>query len=301
MQRGATPIGRGARRACGPWGVRGVRGVRGIWALALVSIGCHWAGLPAVSAPDPATGSPRFREIRRHSAPAATQAVAVDGAHFYAIASQSIEKYEKSGGTRVASWAGPASGPIVHLNSGIVLDGALYCAHSNFPGIPMLSSIEIFDAETLEHRGSHSFGIFGGSATWIDRWDDHWWVAFAHYQGRGGEPGKGPSWTTLVKFDAQWRRVAGFAYPSPVVAGFAGRSNSGGAWGADGLLYITGHDAAEVTVLRLPVAGSFLEVVEILPAPIEGQGIAWDRHRPGVLYGLVKRTREVVVSILDRP
>ncbi len=227
--------------------------------------------------------------------------MAVDAAHFYAIGNHSIEKVEKRGGVTVASWVGPASGPIVHLNSGTVLDGALYCAHSNYPGIPMLSSIEIFDAETLEHRGSHSFGILAGSATWIDRRDDHWWVAFAHYEGRGGEPGKGSSWTTLVKFDGGWRRVAGFVYPSSVVARFAGRSNSGGAWGPDGLLYVTGHDAAEVTVLRLPKAGSVLEVVEILAAPIEGQGIAWDRDRPGVLYGIVKRTREVVVSILNGP
>lgn len=272
----------------------------GFAALFWLAAGCGPRLSPVASAPGPKPVDGRFREIRRHPAPAARQGVAVDAEYFYAIGNRSIEKYDKRSGSRVGAWTGPESGPIVHLNSGIVLGGALYCAHSNYPEIPMLSSIEIFDTATLEHRGSHSFGISEGSATWVDRADDHWWVAFAHYEGRGGEPGKGPSWTALVKFDDRWRRVAGYAYPPEVVARFGGRSNSGGAWGADGLLYITGHDAAEVMAVRLPKSGSMLELVAILPAPIAGQGIAWDRGESGVLYGIIKRAREVVVSRLER-
>ena len=55
----------------------------------------------------------------------------------------------------------------------------------------MVSSIEVFETATLEHVESHSFGIFGGSATWVDRADGHWWVAFAHYAGFGGLPDQG--------------------------------------------------------------------------------------------------------------
>jgi hypothetical protein len=162
----------------------------------------------------------------------------------------------------------------------------------------MTSSIEIFDGDTLQHVGSHSFGIYEGSATWVDRQGDSWWVAFAHYEGRGGTEGKAPSWTSLVRFDAGWRRQEGLTYPPRVIERFAGRSNSGGAWGPDGLLYATGHDAAELYVLGRPRAGSALELLEILPIEAAGQGIAWDPTETAVLYSIVKNKKEVVVSRL---
>ena len=55
------------------------------------------------------------------------------------------------------------------------MDGKLYAAHSNYPEWPMTSSLEILDAETMEHVGSHSFGIQWGSLTWVDWHDGHWW------------------------------------------------------------------------------------------------------------------------------
>ena len=92
----------------------------------------------------------------------------MDADHFYAITNRRIGKYDKRSGEQVGFWEGEAEGPIIHLDGGIVLDGQLYCAHSNYPGVPMVSSTEIFDTETMDHVGSHSFGIFGGSATWLD-------------------------------------------------------------------------------------------------------------------------------------
>jgi hypothetical protein len=265
--------------------------------LAAMAVAALVACETVADSPPPRTGERRFELLRTFDAPAARQGVAVDAGHVYAIANRRIEKYTRSG-ERVSAWQEEESGPIVHLNSGIVLDGALYCAHSNYPEIPMVSSIEIFDADTLAHRSSHPFGIFAGSATWVDRYQDHWWVAFAHYEGRGGEAGKGPEWTRLVEFDDDWRVLASYAFPPQLIARFAGRSNSGGAFGADGRVYATGHDAPEVYVLRLPRAGATLELVEILPAPIAGQGIAWDPLEAGVLWGIVKRARRVVVSRL---
>ncbi len=242
----------------------------------------------------------RFAELRRYSVQEARQGPAVDGEYFYAVSNHTIAKYEKQSGLRVSVWEGPADGPIIHLNSGIVIEGRLYCAHSNYPGIPMQSSIEIFDTETLEHIGSHSFGIYQGSATWVDRKDGVWWVAFAHYEGRGGDGTRGPAWTSVVQFDKQWRRVGAYAFPPAVIQRFGTRSNSGGAWGPDGYLYITGHDAAEIYVLALPRAGATLELIEILPLAAEGQGIAWDRSEPGLLYSMIKKTREIVVSKMIR-
>jgi hypothetical protein len=193
---------------------------------------------------------------------------------------------------------GPADGPIIHLDSGVVIDGLLYCAHSNYPGVPMVSSIEIFDAETMRHVGSRSLGIVDGSATWVDRSDGHWWVTFANYAGVGGVQGRGPAWTSVVQFDENWRRVAGYVFPLGVVERFEAMSNSGGTWGVDGNLYITGHDEGVVFVMSLPTAGSVLTLERELPVPAEGQGIAWDRAEPGTLYSIVRSTREVVVSRL---
>lgn len=253
----------------------------------------------ALAGPVSAQQAPtRFEEVRRFPAPEANQAVAVDDLYFYAISNRSIGKYEKETGRRVDAWEGGADGPIIHLDSGVVIDGLLYCAHSNYPGVPMTSSIEIFDPETMTHVGSRSFGITEGSATWVDRHDGHWWVTFANYSGPGGVPGRGSEWTSLVELDDSWRRVAGFVYPAEVVESFDVMSNSGGTWGRDGKLYITGHDEGVVFVLALPESGSVLRLEGELPITAEGQGIAWDRAEPGTMYSIIRSSREVVESRL---
>ena len=47
---------------------------------------------------------------------------------------------------------------------------------------------------------------------------------------------------------------------------------------------------------RIPSAGSVLELVEIVPAPIAGQGIAWDPAESDLLYGILKHQNQVVVA-----
>ncbi|MDX1642259.1 MAG: hypothetical protein R3220_11210, partial [Balneolaceae bacterium] len=85
-----------------------------------------------------------FELIESFPADEAFQAVAVDSTHFYAIASRSIGKYDKKTGEKVDFW----EGPVKHLDSGVVADGKFYAAHSNYPEIPMTSSVEIWDTET---------------------------------------------------------------------------------------------------------------------------------------------------------
>src|SRR4029453_8769335 len=152
---------------------------------------------------------------------------------------------------------------------------------------------EWFDAATLRHLGSHRFEPSPGSAAWIDRFDGRWFVAFAHYDGRGGEPGKGSSASTLMELDDDWRIIASYRYPEALVRRFAGRSNSGGAIGRDGTLYLTGHDPPEVYVIPLGRGASELRWLATLAAPFEGQGIAWHVAR-GTLWGIERSTRTVV-------
>src|SRR5688572_26711721 len=125
--------------------------------------------------------------VRRYQAAEATQAVAVDGVFFYAIANAAIGKYRIATGERVAGWRDEANGGVRHLNSGVVVGKALYCAHSNYPDTPMVSSIEVFDTKTLSHLRSIPLPGGFGSATWLAKRRGDWWVTFAHYAGKGGE------------------------------------------------------------------------------------------------------------------
>ncbi|MBN1541749.1 metallophosphoesterase [candidate division KSB1 bacterium] len=245
-------------------------------------------------------GNP-FTMVKRFPAPEARQGVAADSLFFYAVGSREIAKYDKQTGQLVSKWQGTENGPIIHLDSGVVIDGKLVCAHSNYPGIPMTSSIEIWDTETLQHIGSHSFGIFRGSCTWLDWHDGFWWAAFAHYEKWKKETGKGTEWTTLVKFGTDWNEHESYIFPPSVIDRFRPMSNSGGSWGPDGYLYCTGHDNPEVYVLQLPDSGSVLELVEIVPIDNSGQGIAWDKSRPGFLYGIHKSNRQVIEFKSSKP
>lgn len=253
--------------------------------------------LLAAATPDAEAQSVHFRELRRFDAAEATQAVAVDADCFYAIANSVIGKYDRESGTRLRQWAASEDLPLRHLNSGIVLGERLYCAHSNFPQFPEASSIEVWDTASLEHVESHSLGICEGSLTWIELRDGHWWAVFAHYSEHVNDNpfAKSHRWTSLVRFDRQWRREAGWIFPDSVLDRFAPHSCSGGGWGPDGALYCTGHDRGEVYRLTLPRAGSTLQLTHTAPATITGQGIAWDREQ-NLLFGIDRPQRQVVVS-----
>ncbi len=231
--------------------------------------------------------------IAAFPAPAAKQAVAVDGKYFYAIDNITIEKYDKNTGKLVKTWR-DKTGAFRHLNSGVVLDGKLYCAHSNFPGIPMTSSIEVFDTETLTPVESHSLGIAIGSATWIDRYDGHWYIAFAHYHRFRDELGKDNRWTQLVKFNSDWQRVGGWVLPDELTERFGNMSNSGGFITSEGKIFLTGHDFREIYQMEFPAAGSALKWVKTLDAPFEGQGIAIDPDDGRTIWGISRSRKEVI-------
>ena len=250
-----------------------------------------------VARQEPASQVPtrEAREVRRIRAPEARQGVAADSGFLYAIDNRRIGKYDKRTGARVGGWEDPPGGRIKHLDGGVVIEGRLYAAHSNYPELPMTSSIEVWDAATLRHVESHSFGVHAGSATWVDRRDGAWWVVFANYETTGGLPGRGVEWTVLERYDDQWRRTGGWTLPAALVARIRPYSNSGGVWAPDGSLYLTGHDRREMYVVRLPAAGSELEWVETVRGITPGQGIALDPARPRTLYGIERASTEIVV------
>jgi hypothetical protein len=252
---------------------------------------CLLSAIPLSAAP---AKRRRASEIRRFNAPEATQAVAVDAECFYAIGNHTIAKYEKRSGRRVAGWECEEGRPLIHLNSGVVRAGVLYCAHSNYPQVPMLSSIEMWDTRTLRHTGTQSFGIEAGSATWLDFRKDHWYVTFGHYANRAAEPNRDARWTTLIEFDSEWRRLQGWVYPKEVLAKLGQYSISGGVFVGNSI-FCTGHDNPEIYVLGFPEGGSTLVLQDTFTVVNKGQGIAWDLADPGHLWGIDKNNREIIV------
>lgn len=234
-------------------------------------------------------------ELGRLDAPEAGQGAAVDADHVYAIVNRVIARYNKSTGKREGEWRGARDGPIVHLNSCYAAEGELWCAHSNFPAVPMASSVERFDSASLTHTASTSLGLTDGSLTWFDRHNGDWWAGFAHYDGRGGVPGKDHRWSNIVRFDDQWRKMESFLLPDSVLERMAPHSASGGAFGPDGYLYLLGHDRPEMYVLALPQLASTLIHLATIDIALEGQAFAWDTSQPAerIIYGISRPSRQI--------
>lgn len=254
--------------------------------------------LPAAPTPELTKHGLVASELQRWPVMEGNQGVAVDAEHFYGIGNHALVKHRKDTGERVAQWFGPRNGTIIHLNAGWVEGNHLVVAHSNFPQLPMASSLETFDTRTLEVIDSYSFGIRLGSLTWAVRHQGFWWACFANYNDNGTTPGFDQRWTYIAKFDDNWQQLESWLFPPQVIATWGDSASSGGDWGDDGLLYVTGHDAAELYVLRLPKQGVTLEYVTTIDVPFEGQSWAWDRSARGerIIYGISRAKQEVIAA-----
>lgn len=234
-------------------------------------------------------------ELRRLPTRDADQGVASRRHDLYAVSNHVIARIDAASGREVTRWQGdPALFP--HINSCTADRATLVCAASNFPAVPMDSRIERFDARTLRHLSTQPLGHGYGSLTWAMRHGGAWWACFANYDKHGGEPGRDHRFTTLVRYDRDWREQARFRFPDDILDRMAPKSASGGAWGRDGLLYVTGHDRPELYVLRVPAESGVLVHVATVALPTDGQAIAWDAKDPRLLWSVERSTRELVAS-----
>ena len=252
------------------------------------------AALVVLAATGAAAQDLQTTELRRLNAPEANQGVAADRTHLYAIDNGTIARYDKASAVKQAEWKGD---PVrfKHLNACLIVGKELVCAGSNYPSVPQNSAVEVFDPVKMTHTRTIPLGPGIGSLTWVDRHDGFWWAMFANYDAKGGEPNRDHRWTTLVKFDDQWRRVGAYALPAAVLERMAPYSSSGGGFGDDGLLYVTGHDRPEMYALRIPTeGGATLDLVATLSIPVEGQAIAWDPYQKRTVWGVNRATRQVV-------
>lgn len=216
----------------------------------------------------------------------ARQAAAAEGPFVYAINNTAVAKYDRASGDRVAASTGEAK----HLNSGFFHEGRLYCAHSNFPAQPSRSEIMVLDPETMELTVFKDFGEYRGSLTWAVREGDSWWCTFAHY-------GEDNARTVLVQLDDAWEERGAWTYPPEVVADLGRHSISGG-FRVDGTILATGHDRRVIYRLRVPEQGEVLELIEVIPSPFPGQGIAPDPVTGG-LVGIDRARKEIVFAVLE--
>ncbi|MER7251831.1 hypothetical protein [Kribbella sp. NPDC000426] len=69
--------------------------------------------------------------LKSYAAFDANQAVAVDAKYFYAVNNQTITKHDRRTGEPLLQFAGDKDGPIIHMDSGMVLGDKLYAVHSN--------------------------------------------------------------------------------------------------------------------------------------------------------------------------
>lgn len=225
------------------------------------------------------------------SVPEAKQAAACDQRYFYAVENSSIAKYDRFSGKRLAVSTGKAK----HLNSALLWNGNLICAHSNYPAVPEKSEIKSLDLKTMQLFTLKDFGNYGGSLTWVLKKDDSWWCNFAHY-------GKQNARTFLVQFDDKWNEIRRWQYPEELISQLGEYSLSGAVW-LDEELVATGHDAKELYRLRIPSKGSTIEYVNKAAIPFTGQGIAVDPsstpNNPR-LVGIDRANRKVIFAKLNQ-
>lgn len=270
--------------------------------LALVALPTASATAPAVQAAGTAAAAepPSFAAtpLRSYAAFDANQAVAVDQKYFYAVNNTTITKHDRTTGQPLLQFAGVEGGPFQHMDSGVVVGSKLYAVHSNYPDSPMESSIEVFDTKTMRHVDTFSFGIYRGSLTWLDRHDGAWWAGFANYDviQDGQTTPYGETYNTqVVKLNDKFEVTESWTIPKQILDKFKPMSNSGGSWGPDGRLWLTGHDLGEAYVMNLPKAGAQLEWVATVDLPdVQGQGIAWDRSSAKPTFWAISRPNKQV-------
>jgi len=212
-------------------------------------------------------------QTREFPAVEATQGAAADDKFVYSIANQIVAKYDRKTGERLSVSHGDA----IHLNSGFLMDGKLYCAHSNFGQKPDRSEIKILDPESMELTDFHAFGETPHGSLTVALFDQGaWWCVFAVYGKQDNQR------TVLVKYDQNWNEQAVFTFPGSVTSDLGRSSISGGVWRNDEFL-ATGHDKKVLYRLTLPASGTVLKHLATQSTPFPGQAIAIDPATGGLI------------------
>lgn len=244
----------------------------------------------------------------RFNADDAVQGVAVDDSYLYAISNARISKHRKHDGALVQRWPQKAADElaITHLNSAVVHEKRLYAAHSNWPHTDIRNSIEVWTTDKLKHIATTAMSTNDTYLTWLDYHHGSWWAAFVDYPTalQDFSPHNFSDLKTrVVQMDEGFRVLKQYRLPVALLQRLYPMSNSGGSWGTDDLLYLTGHDHPELYVMRAPPTGNTLIWVKTISWPeIQGQAISWDRFAlEPRLFGIRRSSREIIGMRLQAP
>jgi hypothetical protein len=229
-------------------------------------------------------------ESYRFYSKAAKQGVAVDDKNVFVIDNARIVKYNYNGDS-ITQWKAPQGSNIKHINFGFIYNNKLYCAHSNFPKLPMVSSIEIFNKNSMKHCGSISLGIRHGSCTWIYKKNDSWYIFFANYENKSN-PNANVTMSELVQFDDQWREQQSWILPDSLIKRLSPNSLSSGVL-INNEFYCMGHDACETYVLDIPEYAMILKWKSTIPVPFPGQGISYNA-KTKTMWGIDRKKNQVI-------
>jgi hypothetical protein len=242
----------------------------------VVMVGLLFAELPV--------GKGSYQLTRTLDSPDAMQAAVADDQFVYAISNRRVARHDRTTGELLAVSTGDAE----HLNYGILHDGRMYLAHSNYPKRPEQSDLRVLEPKDMILTTHHVFESPPGSLTWALPKNGEWWCHFAHY---GADNGR----SVLVQYRTDWTEIRRFTYPSALVADWGRNSLSGGLWDGD-ILLATGHDDQQIYRLRLPATGTVMDLVDTVPAPFTGQGFARDPATPGGLVGIHRPKRQILFA-----
>jgi len=214
----------------------------------------------------------------------ATQAAAADLKSVYAISNTTIVRVDRLTGAELARATAP---DLRHLNSAVLHEGRVYCAHSNYPLQPEESDIRQYDPETNTLTLFHRFEQPPGSLTWCLPRDGVWWCCFARY-------GRENDQTVLIRYEADWKETGRWTFPKEVVEDWDGMSASGAVF--DGATLLVSHHHFQVLYrLAIPDQPGTLRFIEALASPFPGQGIAVDPVGGG-LVGIDRPTHRVLFA-----
>jgi len=231
----------------------------------------------------PSAAAERYVADKSLASADATQAACADDKFVYAISNTRLVKFDRATGKEL----GRSEGEAFHLNSGLIHDGKVYCAHSYYPTKPNDSDIRVLDPATMKLTIFHQFSESPGSLTWALPVEGGWWCCFAHYGDANGK-------TVLIDYDRDWKERRRWTFPAKLVADWGGSSLSGGIRDGQTLL-ATGHDKKAVYCLKVPEESGEVEWLSTLESPFPGQGIAHDPVTGG-LVGIDRTMKKVIFA-----
>ena len=219
---------------------------------------------------------------RIYKAKEATQGVAIDRRHFYAIGSDEIGKYGRKSGKRILV----KKLPFKHIKGGTIVNGDLVIVntppkHQGENALIWLDSftLEIIDMITLPHMQ--------GEITWVDWAWDKWWICDAQYKENVKD-------TCIYCFNPDWVLEGFWKLPKVVTESIEPKSLSGGSWFGE-FLCVSDYDKPELYVLDLPEKKIHAKLLRTVQVCFDGQGFAFERGKGSVYVWGIRRDESVVV------